>query len=99
MLPRFRSTALVAAIAFTQAAPAAPALPTTEQAPPGCTPAEDRDTLAVFTQRRDSDDLAALVALRIGLCDLMRRGLLDIRRAGSIFEEQRGRLFKIDAAL
>lgn len=81
------------------AAPAASAQPITDLSPPGCTPAEERDTLAVFTQRRNSDELAALVALRIGLCDLMRRGLLDIKRAGSIFEEQQGRLFKNDAAL
>lgn len=60
--------------------------------PTGCAPAQQQHAIALYQARSTSDDLAVLVAVRIGLCDLMRRGLLDPGRAALLFEQERDRV-------
>ncbi|KON48270.1 hypothetical protein [Mariprofundus ferrooxydans] len=65
---------------------------TAESADNYCLDAKTNSTWAKMLSESPHDDLVAeLFALRIGLCELVKRKTISLDRATAIFEEARGR--------
>ncbi|MDT8377138.1 MAG: hypothetical protein RQ867_10450 [Mariprofundaceae bacterium] len=68
----------------------APAAGMAEDSPNYCLDPETNSTWAgIFAESPDDDLIAGLFALRLGLCELVRREAISLERATDIFETAR----------